>query len=75
MENCVEGPQKSESRVAIRSRKRISFPGGSDGKESACHAGDTASVPGSGRPPCCRTSLPLVTPSILALAHCSSGLL
>ena len=27
------------------------FPGGSDGKESACDAGDPASVPGSGRPP------------------------
>ena len=25
------------------------FPGGSDGKESACHAGDPGSVPGSGR--------------------------
>ena len=25
------------------------FPGGSDGKESACHAGDLGSVPGSGR--------------------------
>ena len=27
------------------------FPGGSDGKESACDAGDPASVPGSGRTP------------------------
>ena len=26
-----------------------SFPGGSDGKESACHAGDLGSVPESGR--------------------------
>ena len=25
------------------------FPGGSDGKESACNAGDLASIPGSGR--------------------------
>ena len=25
------------------------FPGGSDGKESACNAGDPGSVPGSGR--------------------------
>ena len=27
------------------------FPGGSDGKESACHAGDLGSVPGLGRSP------------------------
>ena len=25
------------------------FPGGSDGKESACKAGDPGSIPGSGR--------------------------
>ena len=25
------------------------FPGGSDNKESACNAGDTGSIPGSGR--------------------------
>ena len=28
-----------------------SFPGGSDGKESACSAGDPGSIPGSGRSP------------------------
>ena len=28
-----------------------SFPGGSDGKESACNAGDMGSVPGLGRSP------------------------
>ena len=27
------------------------FPGGSDGKESACHAGDTGLISGSGRSP------------------------
>ena len=27
------------------------FPGGSDGKESACSAGDSGSIPGSGRSP------------------------
>ena len=27
------------------------FPGGSDGKESACDAGDLVSIPGSGRCP------------------------
>ena len=29
----------------------LSFPGGSDGKESACSAGDPGSIPGSGRSP------------------------
>ena len=27
------------------------FPGGSDGKESTCHAGDPGSIPGSERSP------------------------
>ena len=27
----------------------MDFPGGSDGKESACNSGDLVSVPGSGR--------------------------
>ena len=27
------------------------FPGGSDGKESACSAGDLGTIPGSGRSP------------------------
>ena len=27
------------------------FPGGSDGKESACNAGDLSSIPGLGRFP------------------------
>ena len=29
----------------------LSFPGGSDSKESACSAGDLASIPGLGRSP------------------------
>ena len=29
----------------------MGFPGGSDGKESACNAGDTGSILGSGRCP------------------------
>ena len=29
----------------------LSFPGGSDGKESACNVGDLGSVPGLGRFP------------------------
>ena len=29
----------------------MGLPGGSDGKESACNAGDLGSIPGSGRSP------------------------
>ena len=29
----------------------LGFPGGSDGKESACNVGDPGSIPGSGRYP------------------------
>ena len=29
----------------------MGFPGGSDGKESTCKAGDPGSIPGSERPP------------------------
>ena len=32
-------------------KTRDLFPGGSDGKESACNAGDLGSVPGLGRYP------------------------
>ena len=30
---------------------RLGFPGGSDGKVSACDAGELGSIPGSGRSP------------------------
>ena len=29
----------------------LGFPGGSDGEESACNAGDPGSIPGLGRSP------------------------
>ena len=29
----------------------MGFPGGADGKESVCNAGDLGSIPGSGRSP------------------------
>ena len=35
------------------------FPGGSDGKESACSAGDLGSIPGLGRSPVERNGNPL----------------
>ena len=31
--------------------ERMDFPGGLDGKESACNAGDLGSIPGSERSP------------------------
>ena len=35
------------------------FPGGSDGKESACNAGDLGSIPGLGRSPAEGNAYPL----------------
>ena len=41
--------------LATKERERematLGFPGGSDGKESACNAGDLGSIPGSGSSP------------------------
>ena len=37
----------------------MGFPGGSDGKESACNAGDLGSIPGLGRSPGERHGYPL----------------
>ena len=41
-------PQQEERGFDI---KYMGFPGGSDGKESACNTGDHGSIPGSGRSP------------------------
>ena len=38
-------------RYKIRPFIVLDFPGGSDGKESACNAGDLGSIPGLGRSP------------------------
>ena len=38
---------------------KFSFPGGSDGKESAFNAGDSSSIPGSGRYPGVGNGYPL----------------
>ena len=37
--------------MAFREGSVKGFPGGSDGKESSCNAGDPALIPGSGRSP------------------------
>ena len=38
----------------------MDFPSGSDGKESACNAGDVSSIPGSGRSPGEENGYPLL---------------
>ena len=38
------------------------FPGDSDGKESACNAGDPGSIPGSGRSPEKEMAIPVFFP-------------
>ena len=40
-----EGPQEKEMMT------KVGFPGGSDGRESTCSAGDPGSIPGLGRYP------------------------
>ena len=40
-------PKNAQTTTQLHS----SFPGGSDGKVSACNAGDPGSIPGSGRSP------------------------
>ena len=50
--------------IAIKLRRRLEeglvlgFPGGSDGTESACNAGDQGSIPGLGKIPWRREWLP-----------------
>ena len=38
-------------RVVLKYKCSSGFPGGSDGKESVCSAGNPGSIPGSGRFP------------------------
>ena len=42
----------------------LGFPGGADGKESACNAGDLGSIPGSERTPGERNGNPLQCSSL-----------
>ena len=37
--------------LSLTNPPNMGFPGGSDGKEYACSAGDLGSIPGSGRSP------------------------
>ena len=47
--SCPSSSGKEELQVFIEHYK--GFPGGSDGKESACNAGDPGLILGSGRSP------------------------
>ena len=47
MKNMRESDIKDNEKTVIH----VGFPGGSDGKASACNAGDPGSIPGSGRSP------------------------
>jgi len=47
----ISSSQKPLSAFSKGFRKDRGFPGGSDGKESACNAGDLGLIPGSGRSP------------------------
>ena len=38
-------------KIIKEQKETLGFPGGSDGKESACNSGDPGSIPGSGRSP------------------------
>ena len=47
-----KAPQDKESERSLNTVVfNLGFPGGSDGKASACNAGDLGSIPGSGRSP------------------------
>ena len=54
--------RKSDEMQALHSQEKITkkqgFPGGSDGKESACNIGDLGLIPESGRSPWGREWLP-----------------
>ena len=43
--------EKRIQEVGSRMKKALGFPGGSDGKESVCNAGNLGSIPGSRRSP------------------------
>ena len=59
MDCIVHGVAKSQTRLSdFHFSQR--FPGGSDGKQSACNSGDLGLIPGSGRSPEEGNAYPLV---------------
>ena len=51
MDCIVHGVTKSWTRLSDFHFHQMGFPGGSDGKASACNAEDPGLIPGSGRSP------------------------
>ena len=49
--NCPYRKKKILKKIFPESSTKVGFPGGSDGNESACNAGDLGSIPGLGRSP------------------------
>ena len=49
--NCPYRKKKILKKIFPESSTKVGFPGGSDGKESACKAGEPGFIPGSGRSP------------------------
>ena len=45
------GRKESDTTERLHFLSFLGFPGGSDGKASACNAGDLGSIPGLGRSP------------------------
>ena len=50
--------------LKVQHIESMGFPGGSNGKESACSAGDSGSIPGSGRSPGEENGNPLQYPCL-----------
>ena len=48
---CLESKGNSRTNVLFLSIFKLTFSGGSDGKESACNSGDLGLIPGVGRSP------------------------
>ena len=50
-QNMQYAGSRQEVILTLRAGERMGFPSGSDGKESACNAGDHGLIPGSGSSP------------------------
>ena len=47
----INDPNQNYIYIYTHTHTYMGFPGGSDGKESACNEADLGSIPGLGRPP------------------------
>ena len=58
-ELLCQGNYEADLLITLYLACYLGFPGGSDGKESACNVGDLGLIPGSGRSPGEGNSTPL----------------